>query len=66
MAKGESLTNGAPPYHHAHGEPIPQPSIDSGMPQYSNMSEVFASAFDLPDDIVFQKMSENTPPVGKA
>ena len=53
-------------FENKSGEPIPQPPVHLGMPQYSNMTEVFASAFDLPDNIVFQKMSENTPPVEKA
>ena len=53
------------PFENQSGEPIPQPPTGSGMPEYSNMSPEFAAAFDLPDDIVTQRMSENTPPVNQ-
>ena len=43
--------------------PVPQPALDDSKPQYTNMDEVLAGAFDLPDEVVTDKMSETTPPV---
>ena len=45
------------------GQPIPQPPKGNGMPEYAKMSPEFDAAFDLPDDIVTERMSETTPPV---
>jgi len=53
------------PFENQSGEPIPQPPTGSGMPEYTNMSSEFAAAFDLPDHVVTQRMSENTPPVNQ-
>lgn len=45
------------------GEPVPQPAAGTGRPEYTNMDEAFAGAFDLPDEVVTRELSENTPPV---
>ena len=52
-----------PPGFDHIGDPVPQPTAGTGRPEYSNMDEAFAAAFDLPDEVVTREMSENTPPV---
>jgi catechol 2,3-dioxygenase-like lactoylglutathione lyase family enzyme len=50
-------------YVNESGEAVPQPTEKAGVPNYSQMNEDFAAAFDLPDDFVTREMSEATPPV---
>jgi catechol 2,3-dioxygenase-like lactoylglutathione lyase family enzyme len=50
-------------YVNATGKPVAQPPAGNGMPEYTHMDPGFASAFDLPDEVVTREMSENTPPV---
>jgi catechol 2,3-dioxygenase-like lactoylglutathione lyase family enzyme len=52
-----------PPGFDHIGEPVPQPAAGTGRPEYTQMDEQFAAAFDLPDDVVTRELSENTPPV---
>lgn len=52
-----------PPRFDHIGDPVQQPAADSGRPEYSNMDEAFAAAFDMPDDDVTRELSESTPPV---
>ncbi len=52
-----------PAYVNTSGAPVPQPPAGSGRPEYTHMSEGFAAAFDLPDEVVTRELSENTPPV---
>jgi len=48
------------------GEPVRQPAAGNGRPEYGNMDEAFAGAFDLPDEVVTAELSETTPPVKAA
>ena len=52
-----------PPRFDHIGDPVPQPAAGTGRPEYSNMDEEFAAAFDLPDEVVTRELSESTPPV---
>lgn len=52
-----------PAYVNTSGAPIAQPPAGTGKPEYSQMAESFAGAFDLPDEVVTRELSENTPPV---
>ncbi|MCZ6665189.1 MAG: VOC family protein, partial [Gammaproteobacteria bacterium] len=52
-----------PPRFDHIGEPVAQPAAGTGRPEYSNMDEEFAAAFDLPDEVVTRELSETTPPV---
>ena len=52
-----------PAYVNTSDDPVPQPPAGSGRPEYTRMSEGFAAAFDLPDEVVTRELSENTPPV---
>jgi catechol 2,3-dioxygenase-like lactoylglutathione lyase family enzyme len=52
-----------PPAWRGGAAPVPQPPAGSGRPEYSRMDPGFASAFDLPDEVVTRELSENTPPV---
>lgn len=55
-----------PPAFDHVGEPVAQPAAGTGRPEYANMDEAFAGAFDLPDEVVTRELSENTPPVKAA
>ncbi len=50
-------------YENTSGGPVAQPPAGTGCPEYTQMDAAFASAFDLPDDVVTRELSENTPPV---
>ena len=52
-----------PPGFDHIGDPVPQPAAGTGRPEYSNMDEAFAAAFDLDDEVVTREMSESAPPV---
>ena len=52
-----------PPSFDHIGDAVPQPAAATGCPEYSNMDEAFAGAFDLPDEVVTRELSESTPPV---
>ena len=52
-----------PPGFDHIGDPVPQPAAGTGRPEYSNMDEAFAAAFDLADEVVTREMSESAPPV---
>jgi catechol 2,3-dioxygenase-like lactoylglutathione lyase family enzyme len=52
-----------PPSFDHIGEPVAQPAAGTGRPEYTNMNEGFAAAFDLPDEVVTRDLSESTPPV---
>lgn len=52
-----------PPSFNDIGDAVPQPAAGTGRPEYSNMDEAFAGAFDLPDEVVARELSEATPPV---
>ena len=52
-----------PPSFDHIGDPVPQPAASTGRPEYTNMDEAFAAAFDMPDDDVTRELSESTPPV---
>ncbi|MCZ6893626.1 MAG: VOC family protein [Gammaproteobacteria bacterium] len=52
-----------PPRFDHIGDPVAQPAAGTGRPEYSNMDEEFAAAFDLPDEVVTRELSETTPPV---
>ena len=50
-------------YANSTGEPVAQPTLDTGKPMYSNMDPAFAETFKLPDDVVFKEISHTEPPV---
>ena len=52
-----------PPSFDHIGDALPQPAAGTGRPEYANMDEAFAGAFDLPDEVVTRELSESTPPV---
>ena len=52
-----------PPSFDHIGDAVPQPAAGAGRPEYANMDEAFAGAFDLPDEVVTRELSESTPPV---
>lgn len=51
------------PFVNDSGTAVAQPPAGTGKPEYTQMDDAFAAAFDLPDEVVTREMSENTPPV---
>jgi len=45
------------------GEPISQPPVHEGKPVYAGMPDGYSASWDWPDEEVFEKLSDTTPPV---